>query len=209
MPTLFLHVISYIFNVYHQSQGYIKDKYNKLRVWTLDGHVFYKARICGADRQLILIYNYDTSYYVFIFALLKLLNLIDLYLLETPENIILDYNAINVYAYYHSNKMYGVMHYSNNTQNARQKRQRRIPPPILYVMIDDVLNVTREYELFRPSIDGAMMKAKEMIELLWSFKYRHHISPKPPFMRTISIILDKSFKEQVFKSDDIILLEDE
>jgi hypothetical protein len=194
-----------MYNVYQQSKCFIKNKYNETRVWTLDGHVFYKARICGAERQLILIYNYDTPYYVFIFALLKLLNLIDLYLLETPENIILDYNAINVYAYYSSKKLHGVMHYSN----ARQRRQRRTPPPILYVMIDDILNVTREYELFRPSIDGAMMKATEMMELLWLFKHRHQISPTPPPMKTISIILDKSFKEQVFKSDDIILLEDE
>ena len=202
---LVIHILTYVYSFYHKSITHLHHKYDELKAWTLDGRVFYKARMCGADRQSFLIYSYDSYVYVFLLAILKMLDLSELFFLETPDNIILDANSINIYAYYSANKMCGEILYGPRVAKLRRPRARA---SILYVMIDNSMNMTREYEMFRPSIDGALMTASELMVLLWLFKNRQRTAT-PPQMRSISIIFDKNFKEQVFKSDDIILLEDE
>jgi hypothetical protein len=121
--------------------------------------------------------------------------------METPDNIVTHAgDAVNIYAFYQNGKIHGVL-----TRGLEDERTR--VHPVLYVMIDNVINVTQEFEYFKRYINAMELSAIELMELLWVFKHRHETYVHyPPMMTTISILYDRTYQEQVFSNDDVVLL---
>jgi hypothetical protein len=179
--------------------AYIARKYEALKAWTLDGQVFYRAVIIKNHHTLM--YRYDTFFYVMILAALKFLSLNNLVLMETPDNIVTHASdAVNIYAFYQNGKIHGVL------TRGLEHEQTRVHP-VLYVMIDNVINVTHEFEYFKRYINAMELTAIDLMELLWVFKHRHETYVHhPPMMTTLSILYDHTYQEQVIANDDVVLL---
>lgn len=194
-----IHIISYLYNFYLHILACIARKYEALKAWTFDGQVFYRAVIIRNHHTLM--YHYDTFFYVMILAALKLLSLSNLVLMETPDNIVTHAgDAVNIYAFYQNGKIRGVL------TRGLENEQTRVHP-VLYVMIDSVINVTHEFEVFKRYINAMELTAIELMELLWVFKHRHETYVcHPPMMTALSILYDRTYHEQVIANDDVVLL---
>ena len=137
-----------------------------------------------------------------ILATLKLLTLNNLVLMETPDNIVTHAgDAVNIYAFYKNGKIRGVL------TRGLENEQTRVHP-VLFVMIDNVVNVTHEFEYFKRYINAMELTAIELMELLWVFKHRHETFVRyPPFMTALSILYDRTYQEQVVANDDLVVID--
>jgi hypothetical protein len=137
-----------------------------------------------------------------ILAALKLVSLNNLMLMETPDNIVLHAgDAVNIYACYKNGKIHGVLIRGENEITSHNHR-------VLYVMIDNIINITHEFEVFKRYINAMELTAIELMELLWVFKHRHEtFVHTPPFMTALSILYDRTYHEQVIANDEIVVLD--
>lgn len=207
----YLHKILYMYYLFTLFCDKCVEKYEKLKAWTFDNQVVYKAShsLYFGDidftrhNECVIVYNYDTFFYTLIFSITKLVGLSMTMYLEDPSDVIITSNTCLI-TYYQGGKLHGEILTTSESRN----RESQHFPDILYVLVHNI-NFTNEFLLFKESLQKTSLLCAELIDMLWIYKYRKSTSVVLPYCENMTVIYDNTFKKHIFKSNDIIEYKDE
>ena len=194
----FLSCAAVLFNFFEICIGYLKNLIEKIKYRYFDGKLLYYAVI--VDNRYIVEFDYDRWYYVLTYALYKYV--FDRELFATYPYAYNDRGTsnpfgISVLSFVKENTLhYGVNKGSWNTIPETTTKK------IVYACLDDILDITREMNLFKHSVfANRTITAREYGMVFCNFRR----STRPQNFSILSFVVDDDYTEKTFEMNDVVV----
>jgi hypothetical protein len=197
----------YIFaNIYISTEHFARTTLTSLKTWVFhDDEIVYKAYL-SPRKGVVVLYNHETLFYLIYACILKLLNIKVLRCIESVDDLIYVTSTLHVFTYYRDGILHGEIAHPEytNTDNAAHRPMHKLA----YAVVNDKYNVTKEYNLFKTSLEKLNIDilTTNLMDILMAYKYRNF--PRFGPYNKFTCFNTNTFEEYLFKSDDVFIIKD-
>lgn len=174
-----------------------------------EGEVIYHAALTD-DKGYIEYIKNDTFVYALFTLILRLIGISPIRFFDTIDDIILNSQVPNVISYYNKGKLQHEIVVPMLDKITGSDAQA-IYPKLGYVFINDCHDVTKEYELFRNSLQELTvpLTSVHLMDILLMFKQRNKSKKYSGIRHTICCLCVDTYTEYIFKANDPFIFHDE
>ena len=200
----------YIFaNIYITTEHFARKTLTSWKTWAFhDNEIVYKA-YWSPIKGLIVLYNHDSLLYLIHACILKFFNMDDLRSIENVDDLIYVDSTLHVITYYRDEVLHGEITHPEYT-NDNDDHVHRPMHKLVYALVNDAYNVTKEYNLFRNSLEkmNVDILTYKLMHILMAYKYRYSPRLGPCLYHKFTCFSTNTFQEYLFKSDDVFIIKD-